>query len=105
MLHNQEAERALLGAMLLSNDKIPEIIERIPPRAIGFFHLAGGNGAKRRAPAELDEPFERSFALGGHWRAGFVAVPDSLSGGMQLVGIYLAREPLAEPRGGSLYRG
>lgn len=55
--HNFEAERALLGGMLVDNRKIPEIIELFPIQARVFFHTADAKEKRRkRKPADLDLP-------------------------------------------------
>ena len=52
---NPEAERALLGGMLLDNRKIPEVLEEIPQAARRTFYYEGGSPMRRHGKV-LEEP-------------------------------------------------
>ena len=52
---NPEAERALLGGMLLDNRKIPEVLEEIPQAARRAFYYEGGSPMRRHGKV-LEEP-------------------------------------------------
>lgn len=54
---NLEAERALLGGMLLDNRKIPDVLSRIPPRALEFGARVNTANGER-----VDEPLFSNFA-------------------------------------------
>lgn len=58
---NLEAERALLGGMILDNRKIPEIVESVPAQARRIAAAADAASARRRVESEV-EPLFSNFA-------------------------------------------